>query len=105
MASVLGSKPERSVKSKVTRVRAESYGSAERGRAHSQSQVYLRGDPVDPTRAHFRAHRCSNRRCFSSSVSRTNCGNRDHTLRSGFSSALETDCRLSLVEEIVEEIL
>ena len=51
------------------------------------------GDPVDPTRAHFRAHRCANRRCFSSSVSRTNCGNRDHTLRSGFSSALV--CRLS----------
>ena len=24
---------------------------------------YLRGDPVDPSRAHFRAHRCVIRRC------------------------------------------
>ena len=40
-------------------------------------------------------HRCISRRCFSSSDSITNCGNRDDTLRSGFSSALEADCRLS----------
>ena len=30
-------------------------------------RLYLGGDPLDPTRAHFRAHRCKNRRCFSSS--------------------------------------
>ena len=51
------------------------------------------GDPVDPTS--FRAHHCANRRYFSSSFSRTNCRNRDHTLRRGFSSPLETVCRLS----------
>ena len=68
----------------ITWARAESYCRTELGRSHSQSQVVFGGDPVDPTRAHFRTHRCANRRCFSSSVSRTNCGNRIHTLRSGF---------------------
>ena len=63
--------------------------------SYSQSQVLFGGNPVNPTRAHFRAHRCSNRRCFISSVSCLNCGNLDHTLRSGFSSALEIVCPLS----------
>ena len=40
----------------------------------SESGGILRGDPVDPTRAHFRAHCCIICRCFSSSDSRTYCG-------------------------------
>ena len=39
-----------------------------------ESGGILRGNPVDPTRAHFRVHRCFICCCFSSSDSRTNCG-------------------------------
>ena len=37
-------------------------------------QLNLQELAADPTRAHFRAHCCYNRRCFSFSESRTNCG-------------------------------
>ena len=50
---------------------------------------YLGSDPVDPARAHFRAHRC-----IISSVSRNRVG----ILRSSFSS-VEADCRLSQTME------
>ena len=69
---------------------------------------YLRGDTVDPTRAHFRAHRCIICRCFSSSDSRTNCG--IVLVLSGADSAARWGQIVDfpvpqVVEEIVEEIL